>query len=314
MRVVRQRPYVHSGCPRPCAGEFSSPSIWQQVTDERPAPIGTRWIRVRLISTHLGDAYFDALSLSSLRAATVEVDNIAPFEGDIGIHREHLPVRLACPFHEPVSLDYISSDETATEGQDYLAAVGTVSLAVGETVIEIPVDILGDDVDEPHETFRIDVALVEPSQAVLLDEFGVCTIWNDDYCPRTIGFWRDNPGLWPVNWLEIGRVDYDKAELLALLNYSGSDQSHLLAAELITTRLNLAMGSDPSIRIDANEADAFLIAYPPGGKPQGAAKQDAVNLKQTLYAYNAYPCDPPGGSMPAGQSRDVMQESSSERL
>ena len=295
-------------------GEFSSPSIWQQLTDERPAPIGTRWIRVRLISTHLGDAYFDALSLNSLRAATIEVDDIAPFEGDIGIHRENIPVRLACPFHEPVSLDYLSSDETATEGEDYLAAVGTVSLEVGETVTEIPVDILGDVADEPHETFRVDVSLVQPSQAVLLDEFGVCTIWNDDYCPRTIGFWRDNPALWPVDWLEVGLVEYDKIELLALLNYAGSDLSHLLVAELIATRLNLAMGSEPSIRLDANEADAYLAVYPPGSNPQVTAKKDARDLRQVLYNYNAFPCDPPGGTSPAaGQARDMMQESGSER-
>jgi hypothetical protein len=148
---------------------------------------------------------------------------------------------------------------------------------------------------------------------VLLDEFGVCTIWNDDYCPRTIAFWRDNSDLWPVNWLEVGRVEYGQAELLALLNYNGSDQSHLLAAELIATRLNLATGSDPSIRLDANEADAFLVVYPPGSHPQGVAKMDARSLRRALYAYNAYPCDPGGGTEPVGRPVEVMQESGSEK-
>ena len=129
------------------------------------------------------------------------------------------------------------------------------------------------------------------------------------------GFWRDNPALWPVDWLEVGLVEYDKIELLALLNYAGSDLSHLLAAELIATRLNLAMGSEPSIRLDANEADSYLAVYPPGSKPQGAAKKDARELRQVLYNYNAYPCDPGSGTNPAaGQFRDVMQEAGSERL
>jgi hypothetical protein len=116
-----------------------------------------------------------------------------------------------------------------------------------------------------------------------------------------------------VEWLEIGRVEYDKAELLALLNYAGSDLSHLLAAELIATKLNLAMGSDPSIRLDVTYADSFLTIYPPGSKPQGSAKRDARDLKLALYYYNAYPCDPSGGTVPAGNILDVMQESDGER-
>ena len=41
---------------------------------------------------------------------------------------------------------------------------------------------------------------------------------------------------------------------------------------------------------------------------------DARDQQQVLYFYNAFPCDPGGGTMPAGQSRDILQENDSERL
>ena len=58
------------------SGEISSVGAWQRLEDVRPAPVGTRWLRVRLLATRFtgidNDAYFDALSLRSLRTATLD--------------------------------------------------------------------------------------------------------------------------------------------------------------------------------------------------------------------------------------------------
>ena len=62
------------------SGDIASPVGWQLVSDERLAPVGTGWVRVRLIATRFAgadnDGYFDALSLRSLRTPTLQVDDV----------------------------------------------------------------------------------------------------------------------------------------------------------------------------------------------------------------------------------------------
>jgi hypothetical protein len=268
-------------------GDFSSPGQWSWIADERPAPVGTAWIRVRLIANYLGDAYFDALSLNSLRAPTIVVDDLDVYEGDVGFRQELFSVRLACPYAEEVTVDFTTTDQTAVAGEDYLANTGTAVLPVGETAYSIPVDVVGDEVDEPHETFSVDLSNAQPPEAILLDDQGVCLIFNDDFCAQDTVYWVNRPELWPVTTLEIGGVAYDQPELLELLGYRGNDLAHELAAELIATKLNLLRGSDPSIQSIVDTADAFLAQYPPGSRPSGAAKQEARNLIRDLSDYNA---------------------------
>jgi len=276
-------------------GDFSSPGVWTQVADGRQAPIGTRWIRVHLISNYLGDAFFDAVMLQSLRAATVMVADAEEYEGDQGFVEAVFDISLACPFHEEVRLDYTTTDAGATEGEDYLPEVGTLAMPVGETAASISVSIVGDEVDEGHETFGLNLSLVEPSDAVLLDGEGVCRIVNDDFCPQGAEYWQAIPQLWPVDWLVIGGEEYDQSTLLQLLGYHGSDESHKLARELIATKLNLLAGSDPYIRPTVDAADAFLSQYPPGSRPQGKKKREASDLAAALADYNYLTC--PGGGV-----------------
>jgi len=52
------------------SGQIASPLEWRSLSGTRNAPIGTRWIRVRLIADRFkgssDDGYFDALSLRQL--------------------------------------------------------------------------------------------------------------------------------------------------------------------------------------------------------------------------------------------------------
>jgi RHS repeat-associated protein len=62
------------------SGQIRQYSQWQHLTDSRMAPVGTRWVRVRLIATRFNgvnnDGYFDALSLRAGPAvATSDVLN-----------------------------------------------------------------------------------------------------------------------------------------------------------------------------------------------------------------------------------------------
>lgn len=59
--------------------------------------------------------------------------------------------------NQTVSVDYATRDGTARAGEDYLAIGGTLILYGGENQAAIPVEIVGDTVAEPDETFYLDV-------------------------------------------------------------------------------------------------------------------------------------------------------------
>lgn len=58
---------------------------------------------------------------------------------------------------EWVSVDYATRDGTAIAGSDYIPVSGTLVLYPGENHAVIPVEIIGDNLPEPDETFYLDV-------------------------------------------------------------------------------------------------------------------------------------------------------------
>lgn len=56
-----------------------------------------------------------------------------------------------------LSVDYATRDGTAKAGADYLMSQGTLKLYPGEIQAVIPVEILGDAMPEPDETFYLDL-------------------------------------------------------------------------------------------------------------------------------------------------------------
>lgn len=80
----------------------------------------------------------------------------------------------------PFTVDYATSDGTATAGQDYQANSGTLQFLENETVKSLTIAILGDSAAEGIQTFR--VTLSNPGNGATL---GVGTAFvniNDNYC------------------------------------------------------------------------------------------------------------------------------------
>jgi hypothetical protein len=298
------------------SGELVSTLDWLAVTDERVAPNGTGWIRVRLIANRNGgriaqngtgwlrarrienrsggtdnDGYFDGLSLRSLRSATVKVADAWRYEGRCMATGEmQFPVTLSCAFHEAVTLDFATTDGSALAGEDYLAATGSVTLPSGETELSIPVTVLGDHVDEGHETFGLELELLGPADAVLLDGVAVGRIVNDDFCQQELDWWVENVDAWPVDRLTVGAEELDRQALIDLLNTGGGDAATRLAKHMVATKFNLAAGSHPWILPYVEAANAFLIDFPPGSDPQGADAAEAKALRKPLARYNGIHC------------------------
>ena len=84
-------------------------------------------------------------------------------EGDSGSAEMTFTVTLATAVTEAVTVNYTTSDGTATAGQDYTAVNnGTVTIAAGSTTAEFTVSVTGDETDELDETFNVTISMPEP--------------------------------------------------------------------------------------------------------------------------------------------------------
>ena len=171
------------------SGELTTGGLWQPVSDERMAPLGTRRARLRLLITDQdGDsqirAYFDQLELRSLGVPVLTVLPPSFQEGDSGTPHAEVQLVLSCPAPTAATVSYLTADlppaepdaplGSAVAGLDYLAASGDVVLGVGETSAVVPLQLLADDLDEADERFELqlssadDLVVLTPQVEVLI--------------------------------------------------------------------------------------------------------------------------------------------------
>ena len=85
---------------------------------------------------------------------------------------------------EAVTVNYATSDGTATAGADYTSTSGTLSFAAGDTEKTVSVPVLDDAVDERQETFTLTLSNASGGNAYLLGASATGTIENSDPMPR----------------------------------------------------------------------------------------------------------------------------------
>src|SRR5262249_10583586 len=83
----------------------------------------------------------------------------------------------------PVTLNYATSDGTATSGSDYYATNGALTFGPGELTKTITVPVVERTIDEPDKTFYVNLS--NPTNGTLGKGKGAGTIVND-VSPRTI--------------------------------------------------------------------------------------------------------------------------------
>jgi hypothetical protein len=106
------------------------------------------------------------------------VDDISLGEADDNSGVATFTVRLAAPYTEQVTVNYQTADDSAVSGADYQATSGTLIFAAGETSQTVTVNIVGDNVGEPHETFFLNLSA--PMNATISDAQASALILNDD--------------------------------------------------------------------------------------------------------------------------------------
>lgn len=82
------------------------------------------------------------------------------------------------PTNNPVTVKYATANGTATAPADYTPVNGTLTFAAGETTKPVPVPINDDAVNEPDETFTVNLSA--PTGAAIVDGVGQGTILDNE--------------------------------------------------------------------------------------------------------------------------------------
>lgn len=138
--------------------------------------------------TNIVDRNAQPFAVEELRGGTVSVGSVAipqasvldaqVVEGDSGATPMAFTVQLSAAAAQDVQVDYFTTSQTATSGLDYSDAVGTLTIPAGATSGQIIVNVLGDEIVEANETFRL--TLTSPVGVSLNDAQAVGTILDDD--------------------------------------------------------------------------------------------------------------------------------------
>ncbi|NMM50816.1 Calx-beta domain-containing protein [Marinigracilibium pacificum] len=112
----------------------------------------------------------------------VSIQNSSISEGNSGTSIMQFTVSLSASPPQSVSVQYSTSDGTAEAGTDYVAATSqTLTFAASETSKTISIEVSGDNIAEPDETFSLTIS--NPVNATLGTSSATGTIINDDYLP-----------------------------------------------------------------------------------------------------------------------------------
>ena len=114
-------------------------------------------------------------------APSIGVSDVSLAEGDAGTTAFVFTLSLSNPSSQSVTVAYATADGSANAGADYTAASGIATFAPGAVSTTVTVDVAGEVVFEPSETFTLDLS--SPANATLADAQGVGTITNDDAQP-----------------------------------------------------------------------------------------------------------------------------------
>ena len=125
-----------------------------------------------------------AIRLLYQQPPTISIGDRSVNEGDGGAINATFTLALSRSAAATVSVAAASAEGTATSGADFQAASGTVSFPAGTITATFVVPVIGDVVDEPNETFTVNLA--SPAGATLARAQATGTIVDDDDPPPAI--------------------------------------------------------------------------------------------------------------------------------
>jgi len=119
-----------------------------------------------------------AAASAAADAPSLAVSDAMVTEGDSGTKNALFTVSLSAASAGPVTVDYATADGSAKAPGDYTATTGTLTFAAGELSKQVAVAVVGETLDELHETYSLDLS--NPVGATLGDARGAGTILDND--------------------------------------------------------------------------------------------------------------------------------------
>lgn len=109
---------------------------------------------------------------------SISINDVTVAEGNAGPTNAVFNVTLSSSSSDTVTANFATANGTATAPSDYTATNGTVTFAPSDTSENVTVPVNGDTIDEPDETFQVN--LTSPTNATFADNQGQGTITDDD--------------------------------------------------------------------------------------------------------------------------------------
>ena len=110
---------------------------------------------------------------------SLSISDTSITEGDTENTIAQITISLNASSNQPITVDYTTSDSTATAGNDYTATSGTITFNPGDPLTQtLDIEISADTIPEAEESFNI--VLSNPSNATLEKDTGNITIIDND--------------------------------------------------------------------------------------------------------------------------------------
>ena len=107
---------------------------------------------------------------------------------------------------------------------------------------------------------------------------------------RTQGYWKNHPGAWPIESIDLGGVTLSMAEAISVMQGApAGDKTYNLAEQLIAAKLNVEVGNESSCVSQAiADAEDFLAEHAIGSgvSARSAAWKGIASAFETLVKYN----------------------------
>lgn len=127
----------------------------------------------------ISDGEGDGTILDDDSSPSISIDNVTAGEGEGTIT---FTVSLSEESGKNVDVDYETNDGSAEAGSDYTSKSGTLTISSGSLSETITISLIDDALDEPGETFTVDLS--NPINATIADDRGRGTIQDDDSPPK----------------------------------------------------------------------------------------------------------------------------------
>src|SRR5262249_20085895 len=88
----------------------------------------------------------------------ISINNVSLLEGNSGSAPMTFTVSLSVAYDLPVTVNYTTTDGSASAGIDYTATSGTLTFAPGQTSQTIMVGVIGNTMLQPDRTFFVNVS------------------------------------------------------------------------------------------------------------------------------------------------------------